>query len=410
MAPLRVLISGAGVAGPALAFWMTRLGHRCSIIERFPSLRANGQQIDIREQAVDVARRMGLLEEIRKHVVDESGLRFVDSDGKQKALFPKVESKDGRHQGFTSEFEIMRGDLCRIMVDAAAAQTKYRFGLSVDELENGKDGVEVRLSDGSVETYDLLVAADGQGSRIRKMMLRDDEAAREASHSLGVYVAYYTLARTPEDDNLATVFVAPGRRVAATRWHSAHQGQAYLATMAHADEMEAALRQDVDRQKDLFARVFKGTGWQSNRLVEELRTADDFYAQAIVQIKCAPWSKGRVVLLGDAGYCPSPLTGMGTSLALIGAYVLAGEIARSDGDLESALAAYDRALRPLVDRIQKLPRGVPGLVYPKTELGVKALQLILALAEKLRLTKLLESRTLPAREGWTLPDYPQLGY
>ncbi|KAM4061108.1 FAD binding domain-containing protein [Hirsutella rhossiliensis] len=420
MAPLRILISGGGIAGPALAFWMARLGHACTVLERFPQLRASGQQIDIREQGVDTARRMGLLETIRSHAVDEEGLQFVDDRGWRRALFPRTEAGSG-NQGFSSEFEIMRGDLCRVLAGAAPAANKpdYRFGLSVDGFDNERGGVRVKLSDGSVERYDMLVGADGQGSRIRKMMLKDGDGGKDLSRSLGVYVAYYSLPRTPQDPSLGTMYHATGRRLLATRWHSPQRGQGYLATMAHGEEMERALKQDVGTQKDVFARVFGDAGWQAARLVDEMRRADDFYAQTIVQIKCRPWSRGRVVLLGDAGYCPSPLTGMGTSAALIGAYVLAGELSKrgisssspsgqgQEDAVASALAAYEEVLRPFVEEIQQLPRGLPRLVYPETAVGVWILRSVLGLMSTLKLNRLFES-SLMQRNGWKLPDYPQL--
>lgn len=418
MAPLRILISGGGIADPAFAFWMARLGHSCTVLERFPQLRASGQQIDIRQQGVDVARRMGLLETIRRHVVDEEGVQFVDGSGRQRALFARRESGTGR-QSFTSEYEIMRGDLCHVLVGAAPTANKpdYRFGLSVDGFDDEGARVKVKLSDGSVERFDMLVGADGQGSRIRRMMLGRDAADENSSTHLGLHVAYFSLPRTAGDPNLGTIYNAAGRRAMATRWHSPQRGQAYLGTMAHGEELARALTQDVGVQKDAFARIFADAGWQAERLVDAMRDADDFYAQSIVQVRCRPWSRGRVVLLGDAGYCPSPLTGMGTSTALIGAYVLAGELARRgvragahgrDDSVASALTAYEDVFRPFVEQAQKLARGVPGLVYPETELGVWMLRSAIGLSSTLRLNRLFESSVLERGNMWKLPDYPEL--
>ncbi|KAF2015409.1 FAD/NAD(P)-binding domain-containing protein [Aaosphaeria arxii CBS 175.79] len=404
---LRVLISGGGIAGPAIAFWLTRLGHSCTIVERFPSLRTSGQQIDLREDGVKVTERMGILDELRKYVVDEQGLEFVDSSGKQKALFPKIVDAETGQQGFTTEYEMMRGDLCKTLYDAVKEETNYRFGVSVKDFENTGDGVIVKFSDGSEDRYDLLIGADGQGSRVRRMMLGagGDAHNQVGVHKLGVHVAYFGLAREPQDPNLATIYHAPGRRFLNTRWHNETHGQCYLATMSGASDLDQALTGDVDQQKKAFGQHFRDAGWQAERLVKAMEESDDFYAQPIIQIKSDTWSKGRVVLLGDSAYCPSPLTGMGTSLALIGAYVLAGEISKHKGDLDAALKAYDQTLRPLVTHVQKLPPGMPGLYYPKSKLGVKLLHTVLGLVTVLKLDKIVQFLMYDTSEKWKLPSY-----
>ncbi|KAM0426195.1 hypothetical protein ACHAPT_008545 [Fusarium lateritium] len=231
MTQLRVLISGGGIAGPAAAFWLSRLGHSCTVLERFPSLRTGGQQIDIRGQGIEAAKRMGILEEIRKHAVDEGGLQYVDTYGNQKALLERNDSGKGR-QSFTSEYEIMRGDLCKIIYEATKERVQYRFGTSIESFENAGDKANVKLTGGTSETYDLLIAADGQGSRLRRKMFQDEPESTYTRY-LGLNGCFYGLPRRPGDPNLATVYSAPGRRVMSTRWHCEDRGQAYLLTMSH---------------------------------------------------------------------------------------------------------------------------------------------------------------------------------
>jgi 2-polyprenyl-6-methoxyphenol hydroxylase-like FAD-dependent oxidoreductase len=167
MAPLKVLICGGGCGGPALAYWLTRSGHQVTVVERFPALRATGAQIDLRAQGIEVVKRMGLLNAIRSKVVDEEGISFVDSQNRTKATIMANKSGKGA-QSFTSEYEIMRGDLVRILYDATKDNVDYIFGITVERFEQYDDRVEVHFSDGQTGTYDLLVGADGQGSRIRK--------------------------------------------------------------------------------------------------------------------------------------------------------------------------------------------------------------------------------------------------
>ncbi|KAF5658171.1 2-polyprenyl-6-methoxyphenol hydroxylase [Fusarium heterosporum] len=406
MSKLRVLISGGGIAGPSAALWLSRLGHSCTVLERFPSLRTGGQQIDIRGQGIEAAKRMGILEEIRKNAVDEGGLQFVDSEGRQKALFSRNDTGKGR-QAFTSEFEIMRGDLCQIIYDATKEKTEYRFGTSIESFENVGDKVNVKFNQGADESFDLLVVADGQGSRVRRALFAGEPDAVHV-RELGLNGCYYNLPREASDENLATAYTAPGRRVMSTRWHSKDRGQAYLFTMSHGDELKEAMGQDVAAQKKLFGEIFKDAGWQAPRLIKAMNETEDFYAQSIVQIRTKTWSKGRVVLLGDAGYAPSGLTGVGTTLAMIGACVLGGEMARYGSDIPKALKAYEETFRPHVEESQKIPFFIPGIAYPRTSFGATLQRSILGLVSKLKIDKAVLA-VLPENKGsWRIPNYDDI--
>lgn len=406
MAPLKILISGAGIAGPAAAFWLARLGHSCTVIERHHELRTMGQQIDLRQQGVEAARRMGLLDEIWKHIVDEECTILVDSKGRQQAEFVKQSQGTGS-QSFTSEFEIMRDEICKILYGVTEINTTYRFGVMVSEFKNEGNKVKITFSNGTIDTFDLLIVADGQSSRIRRQLVEYGKIQDE-SRSLNVFNAYFKLPRQPDDRNACISAHAPNQRAMMTRWHSPNEGSAYFMTMSHPEEMRSALKGIVSEQKELFASVFGDAGWQAPRLIEEMRKVDDFYAQELMQRKSDVWSVGRVVLLGDAGYCPSPLTGMGTSLALVGAYVLAGEISQHEEDIETALAEYERVLRPLVKEVQQLPPGMPGLLLPKSAFGVKALQSTAWMASVLKLEKLTGLFGSDDKKAWKLPDYARL--
>lgn len=404
---LNILISGAGIAGPAVAFWLSRQGHRCTVIERFPSLRTAGLQIDIRQQGIDAIKRMGLIDVIKKRVVDEQGFQMVNSAGKRAVFLPRHEPDAGRAQSFSSEFEIMRGDLTAILYDETKDKVKYRFGLSVQEYRNEGEQVSVTLSDSSVETYDLLIAADGQGSRIRRQMLQETGVSDDTRH-LGLNACYYFVPRQDGDENLATLYQAPGRKAILTRWHSKDQGQAILLTMANQEGFKSAMQSGVDAQKAEYAKTYDGAGWQTSRLLSHLPQADDFYAQEVLQRKSKIWSHGRVVLLGDAGYCPSPMTGMGTSLAMVGAYVLAGEISKHRDDIPAALAAYDTTLRPYVDETQYLPPVGLKLFLPASAWTIKLLHTIAWLVMALRLDRVVEFFAVQAKQKWALPTYPDL--
>lgn len=438
MPPLKILISGAGISGPALATLLLRSSspgaaqqYHVTVVERAPELRQGGQQIDLRGQGIPVMRRMGLLGAVRDRTVAEDGIALMDARDLHRrpwAVFGRNESGQGR-QALTSEYEIMRGDLVDVLHGASleAARTaaavgggggsrlEYRFGThatDIRQLPGADAGASVAFSDGREERFDLVVGADGQGSRTRRLAF--GQAASDAAfRPLGVSMAYFSLPRTEADDATARFCLVPGRRFMATRTGDRPVTQGYLAVKhddENAPEWRSLSRLGVEQQKDRWARLFRGAGWQADRLVQGMLETDDFYSMNIGQVKMEAWTKGRVALLGDAGYCPSPMTGMGTACGLVGAYVLAGEIARHGHgqDLDGALASYEKVLRPFVEEAQKLPPPGPGHIYVETEWGVWLTCRALSIMSALKVDQLM-NRLLPeARGGWEVPEYPEL--
>ncbi|KAJ5677185.1 FAD/NAD(P)-binding domain-containing protein [Penicillium maclennaniae] len=222
MAPLRILICGGGCAGPALAYWLARSGHQVTVIEIFPALRATGAQFDLRGRGNEAAKRMDLLETIRSKLVDEDGVALVDSEGNIRATV--MANKTGRGaQSLTSMFEIMRGDLVRILYNATNDNVKYLFGRSVDHFEQK---VTVYFSNGPSETFDLLAGADGQGSRIRKAIL--PPSSPDPYRRLGIHIAYWFISRIASDNNIRRAYLSPGGRMIRRRSHSPTETQVYF--------------------------------------------------------------------------------------------------------------------------------------------------------------------------------------
>lgn len=426
MPTLKVLIIGGGIAGPCLAFWLDRLSgfrgvdYAVTIVERNADLRVQGHQIDIRGQGVTVMRLMGLEKQIREKVVDEAGMEFLDTTGRRMAVIEANKTGKGR-QGPTSEFEIMRGDLVRILYDAVKDRVKYVFGVSATKLEevNGGDQVRVTLSDGSEENYDLVVGADGLGSRTRRIMPGAD--ATDPFISLGLHMGLFNISRMESDSNYGRVHHAVDGRMAVVRAANPENVQCALVIVdssSRAAGIRAVTKSSTAEQKKAWAHAFEDVGWQGPRFIDALRndpmSERSFYTFQMAQVKTSTWSSGRVVLLGDAGYCPSPMTGFGTSIALVGAYVLAGELAQhthDDGrgvDVRAALEAYDTTLRPLVDEVQKLPEWRIKYFYPKTEWGIWFLQTTLWLVTVLRIDKLEQMFSSDDRGTWQVPDYQAL--
>lgn len=425
MAPLKVLIVGGGITGPSFAYWLAKLGCDITIVERFPDLRASGQQIDLRGEGIAVMRRMGIESAVRAKGVDEPGLQVIDDHGNVKAYFEANKSGQGR-QSMTSEFEIMRGDLVRILYDLTKDKSKYLFSTTVEEFENRGDGVHVKFSDGREDDFDLMVGADGQGSRTRRRLFPGTD---EAFNFLKLYMSYFTIPQTDKDKvtKAARVLLLPGDRAIFTRIDNLNTMQVYLAFYDRhlkMHDLERATRAgDVERQKEIWYDMYKGVGWEAPRIMDDMMhspVAKDFYGQQIGQVKLDKWHKGRVVLLGDAGYCASPVSGKGTSIGMLGPYVLAGEIAKqmkqsgsgnkgAKVNLDAALESYNKVFRPLIEAAQNLPSGVPALAYAETKWGVWLRWLILGLVTKLRIHKLIERFSTDNFGGdWKLPDYPEL--
>lgn len=403
---LKVLIAGGGIAGPALAYWLSRSGHTVVVVEQFPTLRATGAQVDLRGQGIEAIKRMGLLDIVRGKLVHEPGTQYINSKGKIVGTLMANTSGKGA-QTITSEYEIMRGDLSRILYDATKDNVKYMFGKTIARFEQDEKQVTVHFSDGSSDTFHMLVGADGQGSLTRKAILPPD--APDPYLHMGISMAYYFIPRTPTDTNFRHTYMSPGGRWIMRRSHSPTESQVYLTLRDDSKEASELYKMSVEEQKDFWTRRFRGAGWQTERFLEGMKTSENFYSQSVVQVRIDAWSKGRVVLLGDAAYCPSPFSGMGTSAALMGAYVLAGEINRNPQNLSQAFANYDKVLRPVVDEVQDVNPFLLRLGIPKTRFGIGVLMSIGRVASLLHIPELIARFSKKDRDGdWKLPEYPEL--
>lgn len=352
-----VLISGAGIAGPALAHWLSANGYRVVIVELAPGIRPGGQTVDLRGAGRSVVERMGLLDQMVDHSLDQRGIAWVRSDGTRRAQMP-VEAFDGH--GVVSKLEILRGDLVDVLYQATKDRAEYRFDTRITELDQDDDGVEAMLSDGTRVRADLVIGADGPHSAVRRLTFGPEE---QFVRPLGGYHAWFT---APDHIGLAgwyLMYQAPGGLNASMRpSHDPAIGKAGLAFRSEPLDYD---RRDLESQRRMLTERFAGAGWRSDELLAAASQADDFYLDAFLQVHMDTWSSGRVTLCGDAGYCASPLSGMGTSLALVGAYVLAGELGAAETGLpmdrvHDALARYATVMRPYVGKCQDLPAGLDG--------------------------------------------------
>ena len=389
-----VLISGASIAGPTLAFWLRRYGLRPVVIERADELRLGGQNADIRGAGREVARRMGIEEELLAASTGEKGLRFVDRHNVTKAEFPAGKSDT---EGFTAELEILRGDLVRILHDRTRDGTEYIFGDHITDLSEHDGVVTATFAGGKARDFDLVIVADGVRSRTRSIVFGGEAEVRE----LGVYMAYLTIPRVATDSPWWCWYNAIGSRTIQLRPDNVGTTRVLLSFMSEPRGYE---RLGIEEQKNILRRIFSDAGWEAPRVLAALDNSADLYFDSIGQVLAPRWSRGRVALVGDAAYCPSPISGMGTSLAIVGAYVLAGEIAQHE-DHGEAFAAYERIMRPFVHAAQVLPPGVPRLAHPKTKIGIAIFHVGARLAAGLLASGLGNKLSAPLADKIDLPDY-----
>lgn len=372
MATTNVLISGAGIGGPALAYWLHRYGYTVTVVERAPAPRPGGQAVDLRGEGRTAVERMGLMEQAKALSVDQRGLAVVGSRGQVQAEL-SVDAFGG--EGIVSEIEILRGDLADLLHGATAPYTEYLFDDTITRLDQDDTGVTVTFEKAAPRRFGIVIGADGQHSTVRALAFGPES---EFLKPMGAYEAWFT---APADDTLDGWFAmhrAPGGLVASLRpGRLPGETKAALAFRTDAGpgaDLGAAPidlhRRGAAAQRQLIEERFAGVGWKVPWLLAAMHTATDFAFDSIDQVEMPSWSNGRVALLGDAGYCPSPLTGLGTTLALVGAYVLAGEIATAGGDHTRAFDRYEQVMRPYVKEGHELPpMGINGFA-PKGRLMI----------------------------------------
>ena len=388
-----ILISGAGIGGPTLAYWLARAGFKPTLVEHAPTLRGGGYVIDFWGLGYEIAQRTGLEAGIQRAGYRIKELRVVDGDGRRVAGFGTsvfTELTGGRY------VTIARSELSRQIFETTANDTETIFGDEIVSLAEHADHVAVKLKRGGDRRFDLVVGADGLHSAVRRLAFGPQ--AQYEKH-LGYVVAAFEAENYPHrDEDIYLMYCEPGRMLG--RVTLRENKTLFLFVFAHE---AGAHRPDLAGQKALLRATWGDGRWECPEILDALDAAGDVYFDRVSQIRMPRWSSGRTVLLGDAAYCVSLLAGQGTALAMLGAYVLAGELAKADGDHASAFRNYESKLRVYIEGKQNGAERFATAFAPRTRFGLWFRNQVLNVASLPGLAKLMVGRDIV--ETMKLPEY-----
>lgn len=386
----KILISGASIAGPALALWLGRCGHDVTVVERAAAFREGGGAVDYRGRVHrTVLEQMGVLETLRGLDTGMGEQTILDEHGDELLRLPA--------SFMSGELEVTRGDLARTLYEASLPVARYVFGDSVRALTEHADGVVVEFEHGPTQEFDLVVGADGIHSTTRRLAFGPEERFRRDT---GWCVATFSTTAPAHLGlrNAGLLWNDPGRMVGLSNL----LGEDGAMLVFHAPGLEFDHR-DTARQRAIVRERYADAGWEVPAVLPSAETASDFYFDSISQIVMDCWSSGRVVLLGDAAWAPAP-GGMGNGLAVVGAYVLAGELATAP-DHATAFARYEGRMRPYVAKCQKQGAGAGRFLAPVTGKHLKQRNRVYRMLCHRTMRALFERMTVKAAEAIELPAY-----
>jgi 2-polyprenyl-6-methoxyphenol hydroxylase-like FAD-dependent oxidoreductase len=390
-----VLISGAGIAGPALAYWLQRRGFEPVLIERAAQFHEGGYMIDFWGVGYDVAERMDLIPRLRDagYLIDQ--VKFVDERGRTRSGFAAEVLRRTFGNRF---FSLPRGDLARAIFDTISEKIETIFGDSIAAIHEDPAGLDVQFEHGQARRFDLVAGCDGLHSAVREIAWGPE---KEFERHLGYYCASFLTTNYPHrEERTYTSYAEPGRQI--SRYALRGGRTAFLFIFAR--EQPLARHPEHASAKAILQGVFASDHWNEvAEILERLETCGDLYFDSVSQIRLQTWSKGRVVLVGDAAYCPSLLAGEGAGLALAGAYLLAGELQRASGNHLLAYRAYEERFRNFTDRKQRSAQQFASSFTPKTRLGLFVRDLVLRATSISLVSAWLMRRFVMDR--FELPDY-----
>ncbi|GAB3891840.1 FAD-dependent monooxygenase [Larkinella knui] len=352
-----ILLSGASIAGLTMAYWMSRYGYEVTVVEIGAEPRRGGSPIDVRGEALDCASRMGILDAIKEAKLPTEGLKFMNAQNEVQGIM-LVEEIGAIRPG--DDIEIRRDDLVDILYKNVRDGITYKFNNRITALDQDAEKVTATFKDGTTGTYDFVIGADGIHSGVRKLVFGQED---QFTHFLNYYFSVFAVDGRLGEKNYAHMYNTPNT-MATVYFYNTDSADAVLAFRS--SHKITYNRYDIQEQKQLVSDAFEGIGWKVPQLIEELKQADNFYLDQGCQIKMPTWTKGRVALIGDAGYAPAFPTGMGSTLAIQGATVLADAMAQNE-DYNRAFKLYHETFRPVVETLQATVYDGMSFILPETQ-------------------------------------------
>ncbi|RZL04201.1 MAG: FAD-binding monooxygenase [Pedobacter sp.] len=353
----RVLISGASFAGLTTAYWMNKMGYKVTVVETSAELKKGGTPVDIKDQTVDIVKRMGLFEQIKaKRLCLE---RWEFKDGNDVTIRTMLLREAGQELP-DNEFEIERDVLLQMLFDLIKDDVNFIFNNSITALDQEMDFVQASFRDSSSNRYELVFGCDGLHSNVRKICFGAED---QYVKFLGQYFSIAIIDKYLIPDATLQLYAEPNKGIMLNAYNNKTD---IVFTFRPEKEIVYDFR-DQDLHKQIVNAQFEGMGWRTNELQMELLNAKSFYFDKFCQVKMPSWSRGRVVLVGDAGYCASPAAGMGGSLAIIGATAVSDAFQNCNGNHELAFVKYDKDLRPFIDQVQADALEMLDKLLPRTQ-------------------------------------------
>lgn len=357
-----ILISGAGIAGTALAFWLKKFGFNPTIVEQAPKLREGGYAIDFWGAGFDVAEKMGLLPDLANADLNIPEVTIVNEKGKRKCgiNYKKlIKMMNGR------AFTLLRSDLSRVIFDHLEKDIDIIFGDSITAIEQSPGKIDVTFKSGHKDTYDLVVGADGLHSKVRSLVFGEES---QFEKFYGYYTSSYTIENNLLEGSAFLMYNVPGKQTAI---YSTEKSKTTTTFFIFSSPQKISFpHHHIETQQEILRNEFKNVGWKCADLLSKMDTAPDFYFDVVSQIQMDKWSNDRVVLVGDAGCCPSLLSGQGSTLAMVGAYILAGELKEANGNYKIAFERYESIFKPFIIGKQKTAQGFAKSFVPKSGFGI----------------------------------------
>jgi len=388
-----VLISGGGIAWPAMAFWLKVAGFQPTLIEQAPAPRRGGYVIDFWGLGYDIAESMGLSEEINQAGYHIRDMRIVDAKGKRITGFGTsvfLELAGGRY------VTVARSALSQLLLKKVHGEIEAIFGDEIIKVDDQKTHVTVGLKSGAERRFDFVVGADGLHSGVRRLVFGPQDRFEQR---LGYVVAAFEGPRyRPRNEDVYVMYNEPGRMVGRVSLRD----DKTLFLFIFAEDADTPIH-DLPAQKRLVRTKFGNIGWECPRILDALDDAPELYFDRVSQIRMESWSCGRVALVGDAAYCVSLLAGQGSALAMTGAYILAGELAKAAGQHDMAFASYEKLLRGFVETKQRGAERFASALAPKTRLGLLFRNQVIRAAAIPALARLTFGRDII--DTLQLPDY-----